>query len=93
MHTRDIACNFAKCLPILKILSLANVTANIPLYLKSIVTLSTDLLLITIPVSDYCYFSDFNTSHGSVATCLMCGRTFNDNVSRNLPVSLSVNEI
>ena len=71
--------NFAKCLQILKIVSLYSKLnnksvvirlLNNPAHLKRVATLPCDLLLIMMHASDFRWFSDVDVSQGSVATVL-----------------------
>jgi len=89
------ACNFAKCSPILKILTPAKWTINLywsnPSQLKCLALLSCDLSL-SMHISYYRQFSDIYILLGSVATCLRCGWIFKYGFVANLLVSLSAKE-
>ena len=62
----------------LKILLQADSTVNLQhifvkkCYIKCLARVPYDFLLITIPVSNYCLFSDINISQGSVVMHLRC---------------------
>ena len=54
------------------------ITQKISPHLKCIATLTSDLCLNTVHISEYCLFSDIDISQGSVATNMRYGRLFND---------------
>ena len=91
-QSNHFACNFAKCVPILKILSPANRTNDNSVLLQDHHTLNVQLHYLVI----YCYhyirfrlslFSDINVSQRSVATFVRCGMIFNPNFIANLLTS------
>jgi len=61
-----------------------------PKYFKCLATVSCDLSLITIPVSNCLWFYDINISQCSVAMRLMCG--FSYLFTANLSLSLTMKD-
>ena len=85
------ACNFAKCLVILKILPAANFLNNL-LHLKCVAVLPCNFSFTTIHLSDYRLFSDIGITQGSAATFIMRCEILIDDLITNLLASLSVKE-
>jgi len=65
---------------------------NFRFVFKCLATVTYDLPLITIPVSNCHLFSDINISQGSIATRLGCGAVVIYHFTANLSLSLTMKE-